>query len=67
MSQVEELIAKFQIADNPKNEIALSPMNEDLQKAKLTIMMDRGWDERASGKAYSIAVPQHVTSLSAVG
>jgi hypothetical protein len=39
-SQVEELLAKFQIllgkklvANNLKNEIALNPMNEDLQKA----------------------------------
>jgi hypothetical protein len=45
---VEELLGKFQIwlgkiiAENLKNEIALSPMNNELKKAKLTLMMDGG-------------------------
>jgi hypothetical protein len=46
---VEELLGKFQIwlgkniiAENLKNEIAQSPMNDELKKAKLTLMMDGG-------------------------
>ena len=48
-SKVEQLIGKFQIAlgkkivaKNLRDEIALSPMNDDLQKAKLTLLMDGG-------------------------
>jgi hypothetical protein len=48
-TKVEELIGKFQIwlgkniiAENLKNGIALSPMNDELKKAKLTLMMDGG-------------------------
>jgi hypothetical protein len=69
---VEELLGKFQIwlgkniiAENLKNEIALSPMNDELKKAKLTLMMDGGWDQRASGKAST--VPLDVTCLSELG
>jgi hypothetical protein len=65
---VEEILGKFQIwlgkkimAKNLKNEIALSPMNDELKKAKLTLMMDGGWDQRASGKAYSSASGRHVS------
>jgi hypothetical protein len=65
---VEELIGKFQIwlgkniiAENLKNEIALSPMNDELKKAKLTLLRDRGWDQRASGKAYNSASGRHVS------
>jgi hypothetical protein len=61
-NKVEELIGKFQIwlgkniiAENLKNEITLSPMKDELKKAKLTLMMDGGWDQRASGKAYNSA------------
>jgi hypothetical protein len=56
-SKVEQLMGKYQIAlgkriiaQNLRYEIALSPMNNELQKAKLTLMMDGGWDQRASGK-----------------
>jgi hypothetical protein len=28
-------------------------MDLELNKAKLTLMMDGGWDQRASGKAYN--------------
>ncbi len=67
-SKVEQLIGKFQIAlgkkivaKNLRDEIALSPMNNELQKAKLTLMMDGGWDQRASGKAYNSASGHHVS------
>ena len=49
------------VLENLKNEIALSPMNNDLKKAKLTLMMDGGWDQRASGKAYNSASGRHVS------
>jgi hypothetical protein len=38
---------------NLENEIAESPWDYVLEKAKLTLMMDGGWDQRASGKAYN--------------
>jgi hypothetical protein len=66
---VEELLGKFQIwlgktiiAENLKNKIVLSPMNDKLKKAKLTLMMDGGWDQRASGKAYNSASRRHVSA-----
>ncbi len=65
---VEELLGKFQIllgkeiiAENLNNEIALSPKNDELKKAKLTLMMDGGWDQRASGKAYNSSSGRHVS------
>jgi hypothetical protein len=67
---VEELLGKFQIwlgkniiAENLKNEIALSPMNDELKKAKLTLMMDGGWDQRASAVRRT-TMPLDVTCLS---
>jgi hypothetical protein len=36
-------------------------MNDDLQKAKLALLMDGGWDQRASGKAYNSAAGRHVS------
>jgi hypothetical protein len=67
-SMVEQLIGKYQIAlgkriieQNLRDEIALSLMKDDLQKAKLTLLMDRGWDQRASGKAYNSASGRHVS------
>jgi hypothetical protein len=38
---------------NLENEIAVSPWNYELNKAKLTYMMDGRWDQRASGKEYN--------------
>jgi hypothetical protein len=38
---------------NLENEIAESPWDYVLEEAKLTLMMDGGWDQRASGKAYN--------------
>jgi hypothetical protein len=38
---------------NLEKEIAESPWDAVLEKAKLTFMMDGGWDQRASGKAYN--------------
>jgi hypothetical protein len=65
---VEELVGNFHIvlgkniiAENLENEIALSPMNHDLKKAKLRLMMDGGWDHRASGMAYKSASGRHVS------
>jgi hypothetical protein len=62
-SKVKQLIGKFQIALGKRilEQIALSPMNEDLQKAKFTLLMDGGWDQRASGKAYNSASGHHVS------
>jgi hypothetical protein len=58
-SKVEQLIGKSQIslgkiilAENMVDEIAASPVDPVLNKAMLTMMMDGGWDQRASGKAY---------------
>jgi hypothetical protein len=36
---------------NLENKIAVSHWNYELNKAKLTFMMDGGWDQRASRKA----------------
>ena len=41
------------ISSNLQEEIALSPMDLELNKAKVTLMMDGGWDQRASGRAYN--------------
>jgi hypothetical protein len=58
---VEEQIDKAQILfgarilkENLQNEIsATSPMDTTLNKAKLMLTMDPGWDQRASGNAYN--------------
>jgi hypothetical protein len=47
------LLGERIIKKNLENEIAVSPWDTDLEKAKLTFMMDGGWDQRASGKAYN--------------
>ncbi len=59
-SKVEQMIGKAQIrlgkkiiSSNLQKEIALSPIDLELNKAKLTLMMDGGWDQRASGKSYN--------------
>ena len=59
-SKVEETIGKVQIAlgkrilkENVDNENAISPVDPVLNKAKGTLMMDGGWDQHASGKAYN--------------
>jgi hypothetical protein len=36
-------------------------MSNELKKAKLTLMVDGGWDQRASGKAYNSASGRHVS------
>jgi hypothetical protein len=41
------------ISSNLQEEIALSPMDLELNKAKVTLMMDGGWDQHASGRAYN--------------
>jgi hypothetical protein len=50
-TKVEELIGKAQIRlgeeilkQNLDEEISLSPMNAELNRAKVTLMMDEGWD-----------------------
>lgn len=59
-TDVEVMIGKSEIHldkkiinQNLQNEIAVSPMDLTLKKAKVTLMMDGGWDQRASGKAYN--------------
>ena len=59
-THVEQMIGKTQIRigkeiihTNLQNEIAASPMDLTLNKAKVTLMIDGGWDQRASGKAYN--------------
>jgi hypothetical protein len=54
-------LGKEIIAENLKNEIALSPKNKELKKAKLKLIMDGGWDQRASGKAYNNSSGRHVS------
>ena len=59
---VEELIGKREILlgetiieKNLQNEIAVSEWDTILNKAKVTVCLDAGWDQRASGKAYNSA------------
>jgi hypothetical protein len=58
-SKVEQLLAKAEIKlgkkileENMIAEIAASPLDPVLKRAMLTMLMDGGWDQRASGKAY---------------
>jgi hypothetical protein len=66
---VEEQIGRAQILfrarilkENLYNKIAVSPMDTTLNKAKLTLMMDGGWDHHASGKVYNYS-PSHLVSV----
>jgi hypothetical protein len=59
-TDIEQEIGKAQIAlgkkfikENLQEEISLSPMDLELNKAKVTLMMDGGWDRRASGRAFN--------------
>jgi hypothetical protein len=59
-SALEQLLGKAQIRlgkeileQNLRDEIALSPIDPALDRAQVTLMMDGGWDQRASGKAYN--------------
>jgi hypothetical protein len=59
-SEVEQMIGRTQIrlgkkiiSSSLQKEIALSPMDLELNKAKVTLMMDGGWDQRAFGRAYN--------------
>jgi hypothetical protein len=61
-TKVEELIGKAQILlgdkimkNNLQDEVALSLMNTTINWAKVTLMIDGGWDQRVSGKAYGSA------------
>jgi hypothetical protein len=60
VSEVDQMIGKTQIrlgkniiSSNLQEEISLSLMDLELNKAKVTLMMDGGWDQRASGRAYN--------------
>ena len=53
IGKAEILLGKEIIRRNLENEIALSPIDPVLNKAKVTLLMDGGWDQRASGKAYN--------------
>ena len=66
--KVEELIGKQQILlgenilkQNLQEEISLSPLNTTLNRSQLTLMMDGGWDQWASGKAYNSALSRVVS------
>jgi hypothetical protein len=57
---VKELIGRAQIQfgakilrENLQSKIAVSPMDTTLNKVKLILMMDGGWDQRTSDKAYN--------------
>ena len=59
-TKVEDIIGKAQILigekimkQNLQDKIATSPIDTTLNKAKVRLMMDGGWDQRASGKAYN--------------
>jgi hypothetical protein len=59
-SALEQLLGTYQIQlgqeiveQNLRDEISMSPMNADLRRYMITLMMDGGWDQRASGKAYN--------------
>jgi hypothetical protein len=59
-TDVEQEIGKAQIAlgkkiikENLQEEISLSPMDLELNKAKVTLLMDGGWDQWASGRAFN--------------
>jgi hypothetical protein len=47
------LLGERIMKNNLENGIAESPWDTVLKKAKLTFMMDGGWDQRASGKAHN--------------
>jgi hypothetical protein len=60
-TKVEEIIGKAEIMlgekiirKNLQDEIDLSPMNEEVMRRMLVLMMDGGWDQHASGKAYIV-------------
>ena len=59
---MEEIIGKAEIVlgkeilkDNLQKEIAISPKDTKLNKSKVTLCCDGGWDQRALGKAYNSA------------
>jgi hypothetical protein len=63
-TKVEELIGKAQIGlsekilkQNLQEEITFSLIKTELNWAKVTLMMDEGWDQTASRKAYTIVPP----------
>jgi hypothetical protein len=56
------LLGEIIIKKNLENEIAESPRDSVLKKAKLTLMTDGGGDQRASGKAYNSS-SGHVVSI----
>jgi hypothetical protein len=50
------------ISKNLEEEIALSKIDPILNQAKITLLMDGGWDQRASGKAYNSSLSgRHVS------
>jgi hypothetical protein len=59
---VEQMIGKAQIGlrktiikENLQAKIDIIPINREQSKAMLTLMMDGGWDQHASGKTYNSA------------
>jgi hypothetical protein len=68
-TDVEQEIGKARIAlgkkiikENLQEEISLSSMDLELNKAKVALMMDGGWDQRASGRAFNSSSGQVVSA-----
>jgi hypothetical protein len=69
-TDVEQEIGKAQIAlgkkiikENLQEEILLSPMDLELNKAKVTLMMDGGWDQRASAGSSTVCQDEWCPSI----
>jgi hypothetical protein len=67
-TQCEEMIAIAQIAlgkiilrENLLEEIAASPWNDTIKRFMLALLMDGGWDQRASGNAYNSASGRQIS------
>jgi hypothetical protein len=64
-TKVEEIIGKAQIRLGHKiiskkleEEVALSELDAVLNHAKVTLLMDGGWDQRASGNKPTVVCPE---------
>ncbi len=51
IGKAEIELGKAIIKENLQAEIDASPIDQERSKAMLTLMMEGGWDQRASGKA----------------
>ena len=62
IGRAQILLGKTNIKANLQNEIAVCPIDPVLNKVKITLMMDGGWEQCAPGKAYSSS-SGHVLSV----